>query len=324
MPYGQRWRTHQRLQASYLNVKMSAKYKIVQDMESKQLVFDLLSSNDFSFIFHRYSSSLIFCLAYGRRMPRGDEPEIQAIDKVMENFLYAARVGTWIVDALPFLNHLPNFIAPWKKLGDRLHNFEADLYMSNMLKGEKSKSWNWVKQAQSMKESKEMDRMELAYDIGILYEAGSDTTTMALETFVMAMILHPTVLKKGQEELDIVVGSDRLPSFEDKESLPYVSAIVNEVLRWRPVTAGGMPHAVIQDDEYMGYHIPAGATVIGNHWSISLDDNLYENPMDFEPERWIKNPDLPLASFGFSRRVCTGKFSPKLDRVIVDNVPLQC
>ena len=41
--------------------------------------------------------------------------------------------------------------------------------------------------------------------------------------------------------------------------------VVKEVLRWRPVSAGGNHHAVTQDEEYMGYRIPKGATMIGNH-----------------------------------------------------------
>ncbi|KAK7903829.1 hypothetical protein LTR67_001849 [Exophiala xenobiotica] len=152
-----------------------------------------------------------------------------------------------------------------------------------------------------------MTKKELAYDIGTIYEAGSDTTTMALEVFILAMLLYPKVMHKAQAELDTVVGVNAFPDFTHKAALPYIDAIIKEVLRWRPVSAGGIPHAVIQDDEYMGYHIPKGATVIGNHWSISLDEAVYENPYDFNPDRWIQSPDLPLVAFGFGRRICTGQ-----------------
>ena len=311
MPYGPQWRLHQRLQASYLNIRISQAYCELQDVESKQLIYEMLSTSDFSDRYHRYSSSLIFALAYGRRLPTGDEPEIKAIDQVMENFLYAARVGTWVVDALPVLNYLPGFLAPWKEYAAKLHNHEARLYVDNMEGGRTTQSWNWSKQVREMKEGHSMPPKELAYDVGITYEAGSDTTTMALEVFTLAMILYPGVMTAAQEELDAVVGSARLPSFADKAQLVYIDAIVKEVLRWRPVSAGGIPHAVIQDDEYMGYHIPQGATVIGNHWSIHLDEDVYKDPYDFVPERWIENPNLPLSSFGFGRRVCTGQHIAK-------------
>lgn len=312
MPYGQRWRNHQRLQAAYLNIRVSQSYRVLQDLESKQLIFELLNPDaDFSDRFHRYSSSLIFGLAYGRRLTRGDEPEIKAIDQVMENFLYAARVGTWIVDALPMLNYLPRFLAPWKRLGDRLHDFESKLYMDNIAQGRQAGSWNWAKLVSGMKEGKDMSPEELAYDVGIIYEAGSDTTTMALEVFTLAMLLYPDAMQKGQAEVDSVCGDGRMPSFEDSEQLPYIHALVKETLRWRPVSAGGIPHAVTQDDEYMGYRIPAGATVIGNHWAIHLDEDVYDKPLEFKPDRWIEHADLPLAAFGFGRRICTGQHIAK-------------
>lgn len=311
MPYGPRWRNHQRLQASFLNIRVSHSYRELQDLESKQLLYELLDpSADFSDRYHRYSSSLIFALAYGRRLTRGDEPEAKAIDQVMDNFLYAARVGTWVVDALPALNYLPNFLAPWKRLGDKLHNFESELYANNMRKGWEAPTWTWAKQVRGMKEGQAMSEKELSYDVGIVYEAASDTTTMALEVFTLAMLLYPDVMRKAQDELDAVVGA-RCPGFADKESLPYIDALVKETLRWRPVSAGGIPHAVIQDDTYMGYHIPAGATVIGNHWSMHLDENVYTDPYTFNPDRWIAKPDLPLAAFGFGRRVCTGQHIAK-------------
>lgn len=68
--------------------------------------------DDFSSRFHRYLSSLIYALAYGKRLERGDEHEAEEIAQIMEGFLSAARVGTWVVDALPFLNYLPAFLAP--------------------------------------------------------------------------------------------------------------------------------------------------------------------------------------------------------------------
>ncbi|KAK4941990.1 hypothetical protein LTR10_018171 [Elasticomyces elasticus] len=307
MKYGQQWRTHQKMQASCLNIRVSQSYQPLQDLESKQLVYELLSTNDFKSRYHRYTSSLMFALAYGRRCPHGDEPEIQGADQVNANFLYAGRVGTWAVDALPVLNRLPKFLAPWKRQADRFYNLESRLHTENMQNGLATPSWNMTKQISSMKEAQIMRLLEVAYDIGIIYEAGIDTTNIALEVFTLAAVLNPDFVQTAQRQLDEVVGPDRLPSFADKPSLPYIDAVVKEVLRWRPVSAGGIPHAVTQDDEYLGYRIPKGATVIGNHWSIHLDENIFPEPMRFRPERWLENPNLPLHAFGFGRRVCTGQ-----------------
>ena len=82
---------------------------------------------------------------------------------------------------------------------------------------------------------------------------------------------------------------------------------MNEFLRWRPISAGGIQHAVTKDDEYMGYRIPAGATVVSNHWAIHPDEGVYEDPYSFKPNRRIENPNLPLNAFGFGRRMCNGQ-----------------
>ena len=307
MTYGPKWRTHTKIQASVLNIRVSQSYKSVQDLESKQLLCELLSSNEFGQVFHRYTASLMFALAYGKRSPTGQDPEILGADAVNANFLLAGRVGTWIVDAIPILNYLPKPLAPWKQTAEKFFRLESGLHMSNMHNGERTKSWNMTKQIRALKESQDIPDLDLSYNVGIIYEAGLDTTNIALEVFILACATQPRFMKSAQEELDRVVGHDRLPSFSDQTSSPYISAVVKEVLRWRPVSAGGVPHAVTQDDEYMGYRIPKGATVIGNNWSIHMDESVFPDPMSFRPERWLETPDLPLYAFGFGRRACTGQ-----------------
>lgn len=105
-----------------------------------------------------------------------------------------------------------------------------------------------------------------AYSISI---AGSDTTAATVATFVLAMTMHPEIQKKAQEELDRVIGPDRLPTWEDRPQLPYIDAILKETLRWNTATPLGVPHALIQDDVYEGMFIPGGATVIANIWLVS-------------------------------------------------------
>ncbi|KAG6842806.1 hypothetical protein H0H93_003349, partial [Arthromyces matolae] len=66
------------------------------------------------------------------------------------------------------------------------------------------------------------------------------------------MLHFPKAMQKAQEELDRVVGKDRMPGFEDKATLPYTEALIKETMRWRPVSAVAAPHAVTIDDEYEG------------------------------------------------------------------------
>lgn len=71
-----------------------------------------------------------------------------------------------------------------------------------------------------------------------------DTNDGGTHTFVLAMVMHSEVVKKAHEELDRVVVRDRLPEFLDKLSLPYITAITQEVLRWNPVAPLGVCYAL--------------------------------------------------------------------------------
>ena len=76
------------------------------------------------------------------------------------------------------------------------------------------------------------------------------------------MVNYPEVQRKAQDEIDRVIGSDRLPTFDDRESLSYVNAVWKEALRWITIGQLGVPHSVERDDEINGYTIPKGAMLI--------------------------------------------------------------
>lgn len=72
------------------------------------------------------------------------------------------------------------------------------------------------------------------------------------------MLHFPEICARAQAEIDALVGRDRLPSFDDKDYLPYTRAIILEVQRWRPLSPIGVCHTATEEDEYMGMHIPKG------------------------------------------------------------------
>jgi cytochrome P450 len=114
-----------------------------------------------------------------------------------------------------------------------------------------------------------------------------------MQSFILFMISHPNIEKKVREEIDRVVGSERMPVFEDEPNLPYLVACIKEPLRRRPPTTMGkwvstfidtlgsdllplgIPHSSDEDDVYEGYFIPKGSTVIGNVWAIHMDPRHY-------------------------------------------------
>jgi cytochrome P450 len=88
----------------------------------------------------------------------------------------------------------------------------------------------------------------------------------SISFFFLALARFPEVQRKAQEEIDRVVGTSRLPSFDDRKNLPYVDAVVKEVLRWQPVVPMSLPHMAAEEDIFEGYRIPKGAMFLTNIW----------------------------------------------------------
>ena len=101
-----------------------------------------------------------------------------------------------------------------------------------------------------------------------------------MTAFILAMTLWSTIQERAQRELDALLGSSwtRLPTFADRTALPYVNAIVLEVLRWNPAVPLGLAHRLTQDDVYRGWAIPKGTVVWANIWRGQFNRCCVESP----------------------------------------------
>jgi cytochrome P450 len=146
------------------------------------------------------------------------------------------------------------------------------------------------------------------------YMGGIDTTVSALQTFLLAMVLYPDVQARARAEIDQVVRHDQMPCLDDRASLPYLDAILCEVLRWYPLAPLGAPHATSNDDVYGGYFIPKGAIVMVNQWALSRDEDMFPDASHFDPNRHLtvdgklKDPFVSHFAFGHGRRICPGRW----------------
>lgn len=95
-----------------------------------------------------------------------------------------------------------------------------------------------------------------------IHIAAAETTSSTLKVSMLAMILNPKIQDKVHEELDAVVGKGVLPTFEDRERLPYMQAVLYEVMRWHPVLPLGVPRATTASDIVEGYYIPKGLSTV--------------------------------------------------------------
>uniref|UniRef100_A0A7I4FFA2 Uncharacterized protein n=1 Tax=Physcomitrium patens TaxID=3218 RepID=A0A7I4FFA2_PHYPA len=151
--------------------------------------------------------------------------------------------------------------------------------------------------------------------IGLLWDmitAGMDTTAISVEWAIAELVRNPDVQVKAQQELDQVVGQDRVVTEADFSQLPYLQAVAKEALRLHPPTPLMLPHKATETVKIGGYDVPKGTVVHCNVYAISRDPTVWEEPLRFRPERFleedidIKGHDYRLLPFGAGRRVCPG------------------
>jgi len=144
--------------------------------------------------------------------------------------------------------------------------------------------------------------------------AGSDTTSSTMEFAISEMLRNPDIMKKVQKELDTVVGYDKMVEETDVSELHYLHAVFEETLRLYPPVPFLIPHCNSEASTLGGYDIPKDTQVMVNVWAIQRDPQVWENPLVFKPERFIKDgggktyksSDFTFLPFGSGRRMCVG------------------
>ncbi|KAL4303481.1 hypothetical protein GQ457_10G006440 [Hibiscus cannabinus] len=148
-----------------------------------------------------------------------------------------------------------------------------------------------------------------------LFTAGTDAPSSIIEWALAEMMKNPKILKKAQEEMDEVVGRGRRLEESDIPKLPYLQAICKETFRKHPPTPLNLPRVSTQACQINGYYIPKNTRLSVNIWAIGRDADVWDNPLDFNPERFLsgknakidpRGNDFELIPFGAGRRICAG------------------
>ncbi|KAJ3808946.1 cytochrome P450 [Lentinula aff. lateritia] len=342
--YGELWKGHRRAAQTVLSPHAVEQYHDNQERHSERLVQSLLQDSEAWSEHVRDSLYSLFCsVGYG---DANKDKASYHIRKFIGRIVHAAIPGSAVTDFFPFLARFPGWLLPSK--GRHLAQFQADnedfVRLVSQLQldmpGEDSMTTNLLEN----RGTNQMMLREIAWLIAVLCAIGGEVactfqllfprivpypisglisiqTSSVLPVFVLAMALYPAVQQRAQEEIDSVVGKGRFPTFQDRNKLPYVQAIVREVLRWRPIGPIGFPRCCLQtenlqDDIYKGYLIQAvkaGSIVVPNIWAMNRDPHLYRDCDKFYPERFLDfKGDVPGAlgqghvSYGFGDRICSG------------------
>ncbi|KAG1768299.1 cytochrome P450 [Suillus occidentalis] len=313
--YGERFRRLRKAVHPHLQPKAAETYQDMQREDAMNFILDVLNDpTNHQKHAQRYAASVILRVAYGKSTPTANaDPEVVRIHKVVEHFHATILPGAYLVDRVPLLRYLPGYgkqLREWHHEELELFRHQLRRVKSEVDQGNAGPSF--IKTLLENTEEHKLSTDEMSYLAGSLFGAGSDTTAVGITATIMAAACHPLAQAKVHEELDMVIGSDRTPTFSDSSSLPQLHAFLLEALRWRPIVRIGFPHRAIKDIVRQGYCIPKGATVYGCHWTLSRDPIVFPDPEIFNPQRWLdpegrlKDNHMKFITYGFGRRVCPG------------------
>ncbi|XP_054771827.2 cytochrome P450 2U1-like [Lytechinus pictus] len=335
--FGQMQTEHRRFSLSALRSLGMGKFKMEETIsdEARHLALSFSSRQAKPFVpFHDIvvSVSNIICwLSLGKRFDYDDESFQRILAAVFESFEIAELAG--LFNFIPFLRFLPrsgyrrmlalkgthdNFMKPMvlkvseeQKKSRRSPSCFVEMYAEQMMEAERESPG---------KHTFTEDNMYRA--VADLFAAGTETTATTLKWALMYMVLHRDVQEKIHKELDDVVGRNRLPRLTDRPNLPYTEATLLEIQRFASITPLGVPHAPVKDVVLNGYDIPKGTVIIPNLWAIHHDPDLWKNPDEFNPERFL-DPETKqvvqreeLIPFSIGRRRCMGEQLAKVELFI--------
>ncbi|KAK0200298.1 cytochrome P450 [Desarmillaria ectypa] len=326
MEYGNEWRAQRRLFQQEFNPIAVERYHQCELKATHELLRRLLDDpNKFIEHIRHLAGSTILSIAYGLEVLPDNDPYILAAEAGLCSLAKAAVPGAFLVDSVPLLKYIPDWsqgatfkrkAKEWRQYSKTMREMPFEAAKRRIAEGTAAPSYtsySLEKLDKTRDAASEESRIQST--AATMYTGGTDSTVSVLCTFILAMLANPEAQRKAQEEIDVVLGLGVLPRFADEDSLPFVSAVVKEVLRWKNVTPMGIPHALTAEDVYRGYKIPSGSTVIPNIWAMLHDEITYPEPHAFMPERFMKegklNPDIRdpgTVLFGFGRRICPARY----------------
>ncbi|KAF8259263.1 cytochrome P450 [Lactarius quietus] len=324
--YTEFWREGRKLLDRGLRPGAVATYRPMQQTRARVLLTRLLTSPDkWEEHIDLLQGEMILSLTYGYDAEGPEDPKIIVVKKMAELASTTTLPGAVLVNNIPSLKYVPEWL-PWfsyKPLARFGYTIGQQAVQEPMAFVMESISNGTAKPSLALEVLEEADKIcqperdkvmdTITRSLGSMYAAGTDTTVTTLVSFFVAMLMHPSMQKKAQDEIDAVTGRERLPTFEDRSRLPYINAICRELLRWKPVVPLAIPHCAMRDDIYEGYFIPKGSLVIPNGWAILHDPAVYSNPDAFDPSRFInadgsiRDDSTWVSAFGYGKRICPGR-----------------
>ncbi|KIJ60837.1 hypothetical protein HYDPIDRAFT_97846 [Hydnomerulius pinastri MD-312] len=324
LPYNDKWRQHRRFYQRGFRPDVAMQWRPFQLQKARTLLLNLLNSpEDHVEHFATFTASTIMAITYGYTTAPHDDPLLNIVNRAIAIFVKSTTTLKLVIfSAFTFLESLPTWLpglgfyrdaSVSRKLSRKMLDAPFEFVKKSMGDGTAQVSLVSEFLAQNDEGTGPLASEETIKEVAASgLSAGIETTSSYVMVFLLAMATHPSIQEQAQAEIDCVIGTGRLPDFDDRPSLPYVEAVLRETLRWQLASPFGAPHTTTEDDVYDGVLIPKNTIVTANIWAITHDESKYPDPRTFNPSRFLTpegklNDDDMHIVFGFGRRICPGR-----------------
>lgn len=271
-------------------------------------------------LLHLCTGGIITSLAYGEEL---SEAELLGVLEHVDGTLkFISPVGIEpLLDLWPTLRFLP---IPAFRDGAR-HSFAFAQWFKEKYERERNKAPEDIvdciaKDCSALQKAGKISTEEIVGSFTDVVSGGFITTTISTYTLIGILSSRPDIQNKLFQEIQRVTRG-RKPELTDRKNMPYVEAVILELLRYTTIVPLLVPHESTEDTVLGGYDIPKGTIVMANIWGLSHDEKYWDQPFSFVPERFltsdgglvdVRHPNRKqLLVFGGGRRSCPGELVAK-------------